>query len=224
MLPIIPADLDVYLVDIEPPLSDDRPTTILPATGVQEGTLSQFIEAHQPDRRILRSFLRNQAVSASTVHSNEEWLETHLVHYLRAVVTTYQHEVNALQPPGVTRQWKQRSRPRLTRGLAQVGLSLDQLEEGDSDPETLRAGEERFAGHLARAQRRLQKAQKDSVRLRRCHTILAEIKKREKQGTWTAEESQREIEVFRVVKSQRLKSYRHLNELSKECLSKVSLK
>jgi hypothetical protein len=223
-LPIIPADLDVYLVNVEPPTSEDRPTVVLPATGVQEGTLSQFIQAHQPDRRILRSFLRDQAVSASTVHSNEEWLETHLVHYLRAVVTTYRHEVNALQPPGVTRRWKQRSRPRLTRGLAQVGLSLEQLEEGDSDPETLRAGEERFAGRLAQAQTRLQTAQKDSMRLRQCHTILADIKKREQKGNWTAEESQREIEVFRAVKSQRLKSYRRLNELSKKCISKAGLK
>lgn len=62
------------------------------------------------------------------------------------------------------------------------------------------------------------------MRLRRCHTILADIKTREKRKNWTPEESQQEIELFRAVKSQRHKSYRRLYELSKECTSKVGLK
>ena len=50
-LPIIPADLVIYLVDVDSATSEDRPTVALPGTGVHEGTLSQFIQAHQPDRR-----------------------------------------------------------------------------------------------------------------------------------------------------------------------------
>ncbi|OJD19313.1 hypothetical protein ACJ73_08650 [Blastomyces percursus] len=166
VLPPIPDDVEVWLNGAsEPTVAATRPHVPLPVIGIQGGILSRQLEAQAPQYRVLRSFLKKGGQSVAQVHGNEEWLTSHLVYHLQALIAAQQERVRGLDIPHRTRQWQLRPRPAVSNSLASLngGLTPADLEE-DSDPESLKAIRARESYQLVKMQQWLRVGRKERQR------------------------------------------------------------
>lgn len=217
-LPPIPTDLDAWLgvLDSSPPVS--RGDIPLPARGMRDSGLSRYLQQSAPSQRVLRSFLHDRVISQSQLHTNEEWFSQHLVDHLRASIAAYQQEIRSLQPPNTVRQWQARARPRLTQGLNQLNLSVQQIEDDDSDPEGTRHRQRRLARRLGRMQKRLDLSLHELRRLNQCRDLmkLTHHVAYNRDRTLTKKQWDEEIHNFHSVRYQYRLSKKRLGRLSQE--------
>ncbi|BAE54527.1 unnamed protein product [Aspergillus oryzae RIB40] len=99
-LPPIPTDLDAYLAAVADPAGPDTDLDIpLPAIGVLDGPIQQYILDHTPEKRILRSYQREETTAVSSIHSDSKWLIAHLENQVRVLRDAYLQRQRDLSIP-----------------------------------------------------------------------------------------------------------------------------
>ncbi|KAB8199119.1 hypothetical protein BDV34DRAFT_233273 [Aspergillus parasiticus] len=89
-LPPIPTNLNVYLATVADPARPDTNLNIpLPAIGVLNRPIQQYILDHTPEKRILRSYQREEITAISSVHSDSKWLIAHLENQVQILQDVY---------------------------------------------------------------------------------------------------------------------------------------
>lgn len=208
-LPPVPEDLESWLSVVDDSARLPTPDLPLPATGMLPSEISAFVNKVSPEQRALRSFAREKAISHYSVHYNREWQIKHLVDHLKASAEAHRQELIQLQQPEIMRARQGRSRPELSRGLARVRLTLAQVEDEDSDPESLRPRRERLIQRVRFSRQRLGKVESEIQRLLNCEDIARWVRYIERHNlqdpngrALTQEEWEREIEIFRYARTE----------------------
>jgi hypothetical protein len=219
-LPPIPSDLDTWLATIDDRVSVVSPEIPLPASGIRDGPIRRFLQEQAPSQRVLRSAMHQQSLSENQLHRNDQWLTQHLQDHLRAIVRNWQWEVTQHQPPAMARQWQQRSRPQLTQSLAQLQVTVAQVEDEDSDPDGFPTMQEERQDKLQRMRRRLRLVNAEVQRLTVCNDRVAETESlaQRKQRPMSDQAWEEELKVFRDVRERRRLSKKRLARLSRQAL------
>jgi hypothetical protein len=219
-LPPIPSDLDAWLATINDRVSVASLDIPLPACGIRDGPIRRFLQEQAPSQRVLRSAMQEQSLSENKLHRNDNWLTQHLQDHLRAVVRNWQSEVTQHQPPTMTRQWQQRSRPQLTHSLAQLQVTMAQVEDEDSDPDGFPTVQKERQDKLQRMRRRLRLVNAEVQRLTAFNDRVAETEwlAQLKRRPMSDEAWREELKVFRDIRDRRRLSKERLARLSRQAL------
>jgi hypothetical protein len=178
-LPPIPTDLDRYLATVTDESSPLEATIPLPASGMLPSPISDFIRQHTPEQRYLRSFQARTGLEEGQVHSDKRWQRI-LKDHIKALIYMHQEEVKGRQRPKLRADRVHRSRA-VQGGLAQLNVTLAQLEDENSDSGTVRARYHAHSSRLNRMQRRLRAVEKRDRLIQEQDQVLHEIRGRAEQ-------------------------------------------
>ncbi|PCG88336.1 Hypothetical protein PENO1_110820 [Penicillium occitanis (nom. inval.)] len=219
-LPPIPSDLDAYLATVDDSVSVASSDIPLPASGIRDGPIRRFLQEQAPSQRVLRSAMQEQSLSEKKLHRDDNWLTQHLQDHLRAIVRSWQGEVTQHQPSAMARQWQQRSRPELRHSLAQLQVTVAQIEEDDSDPDGYPTAQKERTDKLQRMRRRLRLVNAEVQRLTKFNNRLAKTEwiAQLKRRPMSDKAWEKELKIFRDVRDRRRISKKRLARLSQQAL------
>jgi hypothetical protein len=217
-LPPIPSDLDSWLDTVQLPSAAPVPTIPLPSAGVVDGQISRYLRDNAPSRRTLRSFMHEQELTEAQIHQNHQWLHQHLADYLQAIVATCQKEIIHHQLPAMARGWQRRPRSQLSSGLAGLNLTIQQVEDDDSDPENPCTQAAHRARRLGRMRKRLDLARAEVKRNLWCENYMQLTHERCKdpRQSFSRDEWRAEVGKYRSVREQYKMSNKRLERLSRQ--------
>lgn len=178
-LPLVPTDLDNYLhLDEDPIYPVPAPIGIpLRAAGVEPSSLAQFCRNHGPERMTLRNFKQQQQLDLpdDQIHNHRVWLRQGLSDHIRATIRLHRQEINDRNKAvisGRTSVWRNRPRPALSSGLAQLHLTPADLEHDDFDWGNFHSDQKRHERRLRRMQQRLLDVEREVRTINKVNRLL----------------------------------------------------
>lgn len=217
-LPPIPTDLDAWLDSMGEPTAVAALELPLPASDMQDGPIRRYLQEIAPDRVAVRSFMRTQALSDHRLHTNNQWLTQHLQDHLQATVDHLRTEIKHHQAPVATRQWQQRPRPALADGLAQLDITVHQVEDEDSDPDGLTTKQRRRIRQLEKSYRHLRLVRRDAEILIACNNHMDETQRlaAQPQRSMSTEKWKKRADAWPAVRTLKHQSKIRLNRVSRQ--------
>jgi hypothetical protein len=162
--------------------------------------------------------MHEQELTEAQIHQNHQWLHQHLADYLQAIVATCQKEIIHHQLPAMARGWQRRPRSQLSSGLAGLNLTIQQVEDDDSDPENPCTQAAHRARRLGRMRKRLDLARAEVKRNLWCENYMQLTHERCKdpRQSFSRDEWRAEVGKYRSVREQYKMSNKRLERLSRQ--------